>query len=158
MMQLTLRTAAPDELAWINERYRSIDFRLSGADDFQAVAEVDGKPAGLGRIVPVEGRVGELGGMLVFDQYRGTGLSKAIIGFLAQTTHFDFLYCLPFANLEQLYASFGFRRVDPCAGVPAKVLEKYHWCVAFYTEPVLLMGREIGAVSAQRCAGAPPSS
>jgi N-acetylglutamate synthase-like GNAT family acetyltransferase len=158
MMQLTLRTAAPDELAWINERYRSIDFRLSGADDFQAVAEVDGKPAGLGRIVPVEGRVGELGGMLVFDEYRGTGLSKAIIGFLAQTTHFDFLYCLPFANLEKLYASFGFRRVDPCAGVPAKVLEKYHWCAACYTEPVLLMGREIGAVSAQRCAGAPPSS
>ena len=101
-MPVTLRVAAPGELAWINERYRSIDFRLSAPDDFQVVAEVDGKPAGLGRIVPIEGRVGELGGMLVFDAYRGTGLSKAIIGFLAETTRFDFLYCLPFANLESL--------------------------------------------------------
>jgi N-acetylglutamate synthase-like GNAT family acetyltransferase len=147
-MQITLRTASPGELAWINERYRSVDFRLSGADDFQAVAEVDGELAGLGRIVPTEGRVGELGGMLVFDGYRGTGLSKAIIAFLAETKHFDFLYCLPFANLEKLYASFGFRRIDVGPGVPAKVLEKYHWCAAFYTEPVLLMGRQLGAASA----------
>jgi GNAT superfamily N-acetyltransferase len=154
-MQITIRAASPGELAWINERYRAIDFRLSGADDVQAVAEVDGKPAGLGRIVPIEGRVGELGGMLVFDEYRGTGLSKAIIAFLAATTHFDFLYCLPFANLEALYASFGFRRLDAGPGVPAKVLEKFDWCATFYAEPVLLMGR---TVSAQPSAARPPSS
>jgi N-acetylglutamate synthase-like GNAT family acetyltransferase len=147
-VQITLRAASPGELAWINERYRSIDFRLSAPDDFQVVAQVDGKPAGLGRIVPIEGRIGELGGMLVFDEYRGTGLSKAIIAFLTQTTRFDFLYCLPFANLEKLYERFGFRRVDADAGVPAKVLEKYDWCAAFYDEPVLLMGRRLDAVSA----------
>jgi N-acetylglutamate synthase-like GNAT family acetyltransferase len=144
-MQITLRAASPGDLAWINERYRSIDFRLSTPDDLQVVAELDGKPAGLGRIVPIEGRIGELGGMLVFDEYRGTGLSKAIIAFLAQTNRFDFLYCLPFANLESLYEGFGFRRVDAGSSLPVKVREKYHWCAAFYNEPVLLMGRAVSA-------------
>ena len=36
-MQVALRTAAPGELAWINERYRSIDFRLSGADALESL-------------------------------------------------------------------------------------------------------------------------
>lgn len=145
---MIIRAAAPGELDWINQRYAEIDFRLSTADDLQAVAEVDGKRAGLGRIVPIAGRVGELGGMLVFDEYRGAGLSKAIIGFLAQTKDYDYLYCLPFAGLEGLYASFGFRHVDESAAVPAKVIEKYRWCAQFYTEPVLLMGRRLDAVSA----------
>lgn len=148
-MQITLKVASPGDLVWINERYRSIDFRLSAPDDFQVVAEVDGKPAGFGRIVPIDGRIGELGGMLVFDEYRGMGLSKAIIAFLAETKRFDFLYCLPFANLEKLYERFGFRRVDAQAGVPAKVREKYDWCAAFYDEPVLLMGRQLDAVNEQ---------
>ena len=87
---------------------------------------------------------------------RGTGVSKAIIGFLAETTRFDYLYCLPFASLETLYASFGFRRIAVRPGLPAKVLEKYHWCAAFYPEPVLLMGREL--ISAQPSAGEPPLS
>lgn len=142
---MSIRAAAPGELDWINQRYGEIGFRLSTAHDFQAVAEVDGRPAGLGRIVPVEGRVGELGGMLVFDEYRGTGLSKAIIAFLAETKDYDYLYCLPFANLESLYASFGFCRVAEAAAVPAKVLEKYRWCAQFYSEPVLLMGRPLSA-------------
>jgi N-acetylglutamate synthase-like GNAT family acetyltransferase len=142
---ISVRTASPSELTWINERYREIDFLLCGANDFVVVAEIDGKPAGLGRIVPIAGRVGELGGMLVFDEFRGTGLSKQIIAFLIETLEFDFLYCLPFSNLENLYATFGFRRVADVAGVPAKVLKKYHWCAEFYPDPVLLMGLQLGA-------------
>lgn len=138
-MNITLRTAAPGELAWINERYRAIDFLESVASDFIVVAEVDGKAAGLGRIVRVEARVGELGGMIVFDEFRGTGVSKKIIGLLAATTDFDLLYCLPFARLEALYAAFGFRRVADVAGVPAKILDKSNWCAQFYPQPVLLM-------------------
>lgn len=138
-MKITLRSALPTELAWINERYRDIDFLASGASDVIAVAEADGKVAGLGRIVPITARVGELGGMVVFDAFRGAGVAKKIIGFLAETRDFDLLYCLPFSKLEALYASFGFRRVTDVAGVPAKALEKYNWCAEVYPEPVLLM-------------------
>ncbi len=146
-MNITIRTALPGELAWINERYREIDFVQSSANDFGVVAEVDGRPAGLGRIVPIAARVGELGGMLVFDEFRGTGLSKRIIGVLAATPDFDFLYCLPFSNLESLYEGFGFRRLSDIAGVPDAVLKKYRWCQEFYPEPVLLMGLQPGAAS-----------
>jgi N-acetylglutamate synthase-like GNAT family acetyltransferase len=139
-MDVTLRIASPGELGWINQCYRDIDFRLTGSADFQVVAEVGGRPAGLGRIVPIANRIGELGGMVVFEQFRGTGISKRIIALLAAHGDFDFLYCLPFANLEGLYESFGFRRVDDVAGVPAEVLEKYRWCAKFYPQPVLLMG------------------
>jgi N-acetylglutamate synthase-like GNAT family acetyltransferase len=142
-MTVTIRTALPSELAWINERYRDIDFVQSAAHDLGVVAEVDGKRAGLGRIVPLASRVGELGGMVVFDEFRGTGLAKRIIGVLAATPDFDFLYCLPFGNLESLYEGFGFRRLNDSAGVPDAVLEKYRWCQEFYPEPVLLMGAAI---------------
>jgi N-acetylglutamate synthase-like GNAT family acetyltransferase len=138
-VNITLRSALSSELAWINERYRAIDFLESGASDFIAVAEIDGKVAGLGRIVPIERRVGELGGMVVFDEFRGAGVAKKIIGFLAETKDFDQLYCLPFSKLEALYASFGFRRVADLSGVPAQALKKYNWCVEYYPEPVLLM-------------------
>lgn len=139
-MEISLRTALPGELARINEHYRAIDFLPCGEDDFVVVAEIGGKTAGLGRIVPVEPGVGELGGMYVFDQFRGCGISKAIIRFLLEAPGVDYLYCLPFGNLENLYASFGFRRLDDLAGVPEKILEKYRWCAGFYPQQVLLMG------------------
>jgi N-acetylglutamate synthase-like GNAT family acetyltransferase len=138
-VKITMRIPSPSELAWINQRYREIDFLPSAPNDCVAMAEVDGKAAGLGRIVAIAERVGELGGMVVFDQFRGTGLSKAIIALLLETRDYDHLYCLPFSKLESLYAQFGFRRVAHLAGVPAKVLEKYQWCAEFYPEPVLLM-------------------
>ena len=145
--KVTIRAALPGELAWINARYGEIDFVLSTANDYLVVAEVDGRAAGLGRIVPLGPRVGELGGMYVFDEFRGTGLSKKIIGFLAASRDFDMLYCLPFSNLESLYAGFGFRRLDGFKGVPEPVLKKLRWCAEFYAEPVLLMGRQPGAAS-----------
>lgn len=157
-MDATLRIAAPGALGWINQHYRDIAFRLSGPDDFQVVAEVGGEPAGLGRIVPVEGRIGELGGMVVFEPFRGTGLARRIIAMLVASGDYDVLYCLPFANLERLYAGFGFRRMDDVAGVPAKVREKYRWCQQFYPEPVLLMGLRVGAASAPGSAANLPSS
>lgn len=138
-MTLALRIASPDDLSWINQCYRDIDFWPTGPDDFQVVAELGGQRAGLGRIVPLSGGVGELGGMVVFEQFRGGGVAKEIIAFLAANPGFDSLYCLPFAKLERLYESFGFRRVDADAGTPAQVVEKFQWCQQFYPEPVLLM-------------------
>ena len=146
-MRVTMRTPSPGELAWINARYREIDFLPCAPQDAVVVAEVDGKPAALGRIVAIAGRVGELGGMVVFDEFRGAGLAKAIIARLLDTRKYDHLYCLPFGKLEALYASFGFRRVTDLAGVPAKVREKFQWCASFYPEPVLLMELALAATT-----------
>lgn len=147
-VNVNIRIALPGELEWINQRYGEIDFLQSAPDDYQCVAEIDGRPAGLGRIVPAGPRVGELGGMYVFDEFRGTGLSKKIIAFLTAAPDFDFLYCLPFANLESLYAGFGFHLIEDTSGVPDKVLKKYRWCAEFYSEPVILMGRAAAGVTA----------
>lgn len=137
--QVTLRTPAPDELGWINARYRAIDFVPCAPRDAVVVADIDGVPAGLGRIVVIGEGIGELGGMVVFDGFRGAGLARRIIAHLLQTPGHEHLYCLPFGKLEALYAGFGFRRVGDLAGVPEKVRAKYDWCAGFYPEPVLLM-------------------
>ena len=135
----TIRSARPDELAWINERYADIDFIASNPSDQVAVAEADGVIAGLGRIVPVEPHVGELGGMYVFDGYQGLGLSKRLIAFLRELPGYRTLYCLPFSELEELYAAMGFKRVAGTEGVPEHVAKKHAWCNRHYPKPVLLM-------------------
>jgi N-acetylglutamate synthase-like GNAT family acetyltransferase len=131
-----VRRALASELPWMNECYRSIDFRESGDNDFTVIAEIDGERAGIARIVP-EGTAGELGGMYVFDRFRGRGVAQALIAFLIDTSD-GTLYCLPFERLEPLYAQFGFVRV---AGetVPRAISEKHRWCNSHYTEPVLLL-------------------
>lgn len=136
---LSIRLAAPADLAWINARYAEVDFVPSGADDIIAIAAVDGTAAGLGRVVPADAGIGELGGMLVFDQFKGHGLARRLIARLQELPQFEILYCLPFARLEALYASMGFARVADEAGVPPLVSKKYRWCNGHYPEPVLLM-------------------
>ncbi len=149
-MNASVRIAAPAELESINQRYRDIGFRLSEAGDVQLVAEVDGVPAGLGRITPIAPRIGELGGIVVFPEFRGSGVARQIIDTLLATEDYDFLYCLPFGNLEDLYASFGFRRMEDGAVLPAKVADKLCWCRQSYDAPVLLMGLQLGGVRPSR--------
>jgi hypothetical protein len=48
------------------------------------------------------------------------------------------LYCVPFADLEALYASAGFRRIDR-EGAPEKVREKLDWCAREIDRAVILM-------------------
>ena len=136
---IQIRKASTDELSWINERYEDIQFIPSDETDYVAIAEVGGKPAGLGRVVDLGDRKGELGGMYVFKEFRGSGVSRAIIEHLLDNASNEILYCLPFANLEGLYASFGFRKVVGMNDVPEKMLEKHRWCNEYYSKSVLLM-------------------
>lgn len=138
---LTLRWADPAELSWINERYAAVDFVPSTAADRIAVIEADGVPAGLGRVVPLAPGIGELGGMLVFDRFKGLGLARRLVAFLLGLPEFHTLYCLPFAELEALYASMGFAQTPLDAGMPRHVADKYRWCNEHYGKPVLLMMR-----------------
>jgi N-acetylglutamate synthase-like GNAT family acetyltransferase len=141
--RFSIRRAYRHELDAVNARYAEVDFLASDTGDLVALAEMDGVAAGLGRIVPVGASAGELGGMLVFDQFKGQGLARRIIAFLLEQKQFNTLYCLPFAELESLYASMGFARTAESADLPAHVAAKYRWCNTHYPKPVLLMRRAV---------------
>lgn len=146
-MRIEVRPAELDELEWANARYAEVEFRPSSPSDLIAVAEVMGERAGLGRLVPVEPGAEELGGIYVFPRFRSLGVSKAIIEFLVQRARAEDLYCLPFCNLEDLYASFGFAPIRNQHAVPPEVKQKHAWCNERYSTPVLLLGRRRGEPS-----------
>ena len=134
---ITLRTARPDEAGWINERYVAVRFLPSDLSrEIVIVAEIDGTPAGLGRLVPVDDSSCELGGMLVFEEFRGRGVARAIVDELLRHAAGRAVYCLPFAELTELYAAAGFVATEDA---PGAVLEKLAWCRRTYEQPVALM-------------------
>ncbi|HYR27219.1 MAG TPA: GNAT family N-acetyltransferase [Thermoanaerobaculia bacterium] len=133
---IEIRAARVDESDWVNERYAEVRFIPSDlANDLVLIAEIDGHPAGLGRLVTVDGDSCELGGMLVFDAFRGRGIARALIAELVTRAGERAIYCIPFAKLEPLYAEFFERTED----APEPVRAKYEWCQRTYEEPVLLM-------------------
>jgi len=135
---VNLRLATPEDADWINARYAEVRFLPSDlAKEIVVIAEVDHERAGLGRLVDCE-----LGGILVLERFRGQGISRAIIDELLKHAGGRTVYCIPFAELESLYASAGFTRTDEA---PPEVLEKFAWCQQTYDKDVLLMARPCGA-------------
>jgi len=133
----SIRTAGDKDAQWINERYAEVQFQPSDlAKETVVIAEIDGDPAGLGRLVDVDEHSCELGGMLVFERFRGRGAARAIIDALLKHARGRMVYCIPFAHLESMYAEAGFTRTDDA---PGAVLEKYEWCQRTYDQPVILM-------------------
>ncbi len=136
---MNLRVATPAEAQWVNERYEEVRFVPSDlARETVIIAEIDSVPAGLGRLVPVDDRSCELGGMLVFESFRGRGVAKALIDELLRHANGRDVYCIPFADLESLYASAGFARTEDA---PPPVREKFEWCMRTYDRPVVLLSR-----------------
>ena len=134
---MRLRVARLDEFQWINDRYAEVRFQPSDlAEEIVVIASIDERPAGLGRLVPIDEDAWELGGILVFEEFRGRGVARAIVGELLGHTNSTHVYCIPFAELESFYASAGFARTDDA---PPEVLEKFAWCRRKYEKPVLLM-------------------
>src|SRR5688500_19027258 len=100
---MVLRTATADDCDWIDEQYRRAGFIPSDLRrDTIVIAELDGTRAGLGRLVPA-GEAYELGGMFVLDAFRGRGVARAIVEELIRRAGDAAVYCVPFADLEQLY-------------------------------------------------------
>jgi len=138
---ITVRALLESELSWANDRYREINFMPSQDHDFIAVAEVDGKCAGIGRLVAVDETTGELGGIYVFDEFRNQGIAGSIVTFLLEHSPYQQLFCIPFAHLEGFYGSFGFKPVSADMDVPCTVSGKVDWCRDEYPTPVALLVR-----------------
>lgn len=139
-----VRIALPSERPWANGRYGEVSFRPSGPGDLIAVAEVDGRRAGLGRLVPVEEGIGELGGIYVLPDFRGQGLAREIVAFLVRESPYRQLFCIPFAHLEGFYRGFGFEPVGAGTPVPRELAAKVAWCAGEYPDPVALLLRVAG--------------
>ncbi len=139
---MKLRRATEADAGWINAAYANIRFQQSDlARDLVIVAELDGEYAGLGRLVPAGERAYELGGMLVFDAFRGRGVAKAIIDELLRHAGGREVYCIPFADLEPIYAKAGFARRERDEALPEHIREKLDWCEREMERPVILMAQ-----------------
>jgi GNAT superfamily N-acetyltransferase len=138
---MKLRLATPDDERWINERYASVHFQTSDlARDLMVVAEVDGVTAGIGRLVPSGEAACELGGMHVLEEFRGRGIARAIVDELLRHAGGREVYCIPFADLEPIYAAAGFVRIERRDDHPAHIREKLEWCEREIPHrPVILM-------------------
>jgi N-acetylglutamate synthase-like GNAT family acetyltransferase len=134
-----IRTAKPEETGWINEQYAKVNFIPSDPEhETIVIAELDGERAGFGRLVRAGEHAYELGGMFVFEHFRGRGVARAIVAELIRRAGDAEVYCIPFADLEELYAASGFRRIE-AVDVPEKIQEKLDWCARSIARAVILM-------------------
>ncbi len=137
---MRLRRATAEDAAWINAAYDRVHFRHSDLSrDFVVIADVSGAHAGVGRLVPAGEDACELGGMLVFDEFRGRGIARAIIDELLRHASGRRVYCIPFADLEPIYAKAGFARIEADATLPEYVRKKLEWCEREMGREVVLM-------------------
>ena len=136
-----LRPARPEELEWVNQRYAEIGFQASSADDFVVIAETNAGRAGLGRLVRIDEANGELGGIYVLPQFRGTHLAQAIVAYLVEQSPYARLFCIPFAHLSAFYRRFGFQPLSANDEAPEVIRSKVCWCHSRYPEPVDLLVR-----------------
>ncbi len=142
---LQIRAAEKQEIDWINGCYEEIEFIHSHFDnEIIAIAEFNGEKAGLGRLVKIDEKNFELGGMYVFESFRGKGIAKEIVTFLlTYVKPFQTAYCIPFEHLLHFYKQSGFANCPEFESVPQVILDKYHWCQEKYTHPTILLVLEL---------------
>lgn len=103
--QFTISSASQADLQWVNQQYKTIDFKPSCFEnEIVAIAKVDNKPVGEGRLQTIEDAVAELGGIYVESALRQQGVANKIVAYLlANSTSYKIVYCLPFAHLAPFY-------------------------------------------------------
>lgn len=138
---LCVRPAKKEEMDWINKCYDDVDFVHSDFDnEIIAVSELNGQRAGLGRLVTIDSKHLELGGIYVFDSYRNQGVASAIVNFLLKEHASErTIYCIPFEQLVPFYKNFGFTSCENLKIVPIKILDKFNWCKEKYPQPTSLL-------------------
>ncbi len=113
-MSLEIRKALQDEIEWINTKYDEIGFIHSQFDNeviAVAVLHNDDEAirVGIGRLVTIDDKTLELGGIYVFDRYQGQGIAGKLVKFLL--TH-------PETNQLTPFLSSGCWRIDSSPYVP----------------------------------------
>lgn len=140
---VSLRTAEKSEIEWINRCYDDVQVQFVHSNydkEIIAIAELGGQKAGLGRLVTVDEKHLELGGMYVFEPYRGKGVAKQIVQFLLERVKpFQTVYCIPFKHLIPFYKQSGFVQPSHFESVPRELLQKYQWCQDKYSNPTALL-------------------
>lgn len=129
MPEIKIRQTADNELEWVNSLYRSIGFVESNKDtEFIVVAELGGKPTGIGRLVKIDDNHIELGGIYVLPSFRNQGIAFKIVHDLISKNPYEnsTVWCIPFENLKIFYKKFGFtEKVGEC--IPKLLLDKLMW-------------------------------
>ena len=146
MNEIKIRKAKEIEIEWINKKYDEVNFKKSQFEnEFIGIAEISDLNCGIGRIVKIDFENYELGGMYVFEEFRNKGVAEKIVEFLIQIENLENknIWCLPFENLENFYAKFGFKIVvENKIEIPKEIFEKHAWCNNTYEKKVLLMVKE----------------
>ena len=132
--------AKPENLSWINQRYKEINFCASNYEnEIIVIASINGIRAGLGRLVNIDPNSVELGGIYVIPEYRNLKIAQKIVSYLVTEIEPNKdCYCLPFENLSNFYKSFGFVEAGAKV-VPVEVQEKHQWCLNNYDTNTLLL-------------------
>lgn len=135
---LKIEIAGFAELSWINKYYEEISFKLTSPTDFQVYVTMNGKVAGLGRIVHVDELNGELGGIYVLPEFRGQKIAEEVVSSLLSHNTYPTLWCIPFQPLEKFYRKFHFGDAGNVV-IPEGVREKFAWCKGRYPDPAILL-------------------
>ncbi len=131
---LEVRQIERSEISWVNKCYDEVEFVHSNYEkEIIAVAEWDGQKAGVGRLVTVDEKNLELGGMYVFQSFRGKGIARGIVTFLLTHVQDQTVYCIPFEHLVPFYQQCGFVHCTSHHLAPKELLNKYFWCKEKYT-------------------------
>lgn len=141
---ISIRPAQPEELMWINARYGEVRFVPSTTSDTIVIAEVDGIKAGVGRVSSLDEHNAELGGILVFEPFRGRGVAAEIVrDLLKRSSRFESVFCIPFTHLRTFYESFDFRDPEQCGVTPSEhIMSKLAWCLKEYGTTTTLLVRK----------------
>ena len=140
-IMIEIRIARKSEIEWINNKYDEVAFVHSTFDkELIAIAEVNDEKIGVGRLVTIDENNLELGGMYVFEDFRGQGVAKKIVEFLLKfSKSTQKIYCIPFQHLTSFYNALGFIQCIDLDQVPKEILTKYLWCKDKYSTPTALL-------------------
>lgn len=141
-METTIRQLQENELDWLNSKYKEVDFvESSFENEFIIIGFMGNDRAGVARIVKIDDKNVELGGVYVFPEFRGNKIAYHMVEYLCENNPFrkSRIWCLPFEKLESFYSQFGFQK--NMEDVPTKIQEKHKWCNEneAYSEQVLLL-------------------
>lgn len=140
---LLIKRATMEDMEWVNSQYKKVEFLLSELNnEIIAIAYINEEKVGLGRLVKIDDKNYEMGGIVTLGNFRGMNVASKVVEFLVSETRgrkVENTYCIPFEHLRNFYNRYGFKEVEDFTNVPEKIFHKYNWCKEQYDKDTLLM-------------------